>query len=139
MTLIATKGFYTNDVPPKLINYDSYLDENGQIVTVSGKDEVAQAQVSNLKLWRGECDYDKSNGVNYLFIFNKDNITVEEMDYFIQIASFKVNDNLDADTLAQYGIKEITSIDYTLDKNQKILNIKIKEVLNSGQNLEVTV
>lgn len=136
MTLIATKQLTDRN---GVKYYDSYLDENGQIAIVSGKYEVAQAQVSNLKLWRGECDYDKSNGVNYLFIFNKDNITTEEMDYFIQTASFKVNDNLDADTLAQYGIKEITSIDYTLDKNQKILNIKIKEILNSGQNLEVTV
>ena len=120
-------------------NNDLYLDDSGDLATVDGEYDLIQTISSSLKLWLGEYEYDTTVGVMYNQIYSNPHLLPEFIDYNIKIAIMSPNDFLTADNLALYGVKNINSLDYNLDRSTRVMTVTAEILLNNGNNNTIEV
>lgn len=148
MTFIATNSSYpatafaTNwntQKPVESVAFnDIYIDAGGNLVTVGSVDDVQQSVVQSLWMWRGEYNFDVFLGVPYNLILGNPDITESLIRYYLTNSILLINDFLNKTQLAEYGIKEISSMTFNFNGTTRTEQTTITITLNNGQSINLS-
>jgi hypothetical protein len=99
---------------------DIYLDNNGNIATVSDEYAIIETVKTNIGLWLGEYIYNVAIGVDYNNILGQ---VINEPFLYSEISNA---------VKRVYGVLGIYNIKFKFDADKRVLNITIYVKLNSG-------
>lgn len=118
---------------------DLYLNDSGDLVTVSGAECMSQAITSSLLLWNGEYDFDINIGLPYNTILGNPHINYDLLYYQISNAIMLPNQYLTPNQLSLYGINQIIDLNFTIDQKSRKLIINTTISLNNGEQISLQV
>lgn len=118
-------------------NNDLYLNESNDLAVITGEFDLIQTITSSLRLWLKEYDYNTSIGVNYKQMYGNPHLLSEYIDYNLRTAILLPNSFLTSTDLANYGVKNINNLDYTLDRNTRIMKVIAEIKLNNNNSITV--
>ena len=135
---------WQNNIPGVAYN-DMYIDSAGNLVTVSGVQDMQQSIAQSLLLWVGEYDFNIQIGVPYNIILGNPNIQKGLIQLYLQTAILLCNNYLTPAQLAAYGInttgsnKGIISIAFNFNPVNRQDNVTDTILLNNGNKINVNV
>jgi hypothetical protein len=96
-------------------NYDTYLDDNGNIAIFINIDEIKQSITNILKLWLDEADFDTTEGVDYPLILGQTAVNKNV-----------INTNIIAQIQAVNGVNRVLQSDYKIIDNNLIITTQVQ-------------
>lgn len=141
-TAFATN--WQNNVPDIFWN-DIYLDESGNLATVTGVDDLQQTITQSLLLWKGEYDFNINIGVPYNLILGNPQIQNSLIRLYLQTVILTCNNYLTPTQLAAYGINTtgsnsgIVSITFDFTQTTRTQQVNIIVLLNNGTQIPINI
>jgi hypothetical protein len=110
-----------------LKNGDIYLNDSNDLATVDGANELIQNITSALKFWIGEYQFNINLGIPFLALLSNPNLDSNLINYHITNAIENENNYLNSTQKKEYGVKNINSIEYSINDNRQLkLNVEIQ-------------
>lgn len=128
--LIATN--WRNNIPNVAFN-DIYVDDSGNIATVSGIEAMQQLVAQSLWLWYGEYDFNTTYGVTYRRLLGQRGVTNSLVQLQINNAIMSINNYIPQQFIPQYGIKKVVIQSYSMNRVSRMLSVTVDIYLNSGK------
>jgi hypothetical protein len=108
-------------------NGDIYLNSSNDLAIVDKANELIQNITSALKLWIGEYQFNINLGIPYLALLSNANLDSNLINYHITNAIENENNYLNATEKKEYGVKNINSIEYSINNDRQLkLSIEIQ-------------
>lgn len=118
---------------------DLYLDSGGNLAVVSNVDDLVQSVTNSLWLWIGEHDFNTTIGVPYAGIFGIPNVQESLITLNLSNAILLCNNYLTSAQLTAYGINKITSLNYTINRQSRIISVNANILLNNNNTITIDI
>lgn len=116
---------------------DTGIDAGGNLILVKGFDFISQTIKNSLWLWIAEYVFNTLIGVPYLLILGNPNIEESLIQFYLTRQILTLNDYLTTEQLTVYGIKEISSLVFDFNTNQRVENVAITILFNNNQTTQI--
>jgi hypothetical protein len=135
--VVVPFGYFCNTQGGGNTFNDTEIDSGGNLILVKGIDFMSQTIKNSLWLWIAEYVFNILIGVPYLLILGNPNIEESLIQFYLSRQILTVNNYLTTDQLTIYGIKEITSLIFDFDTNQRVENVQITILFNNNQTTQI--